>query len=93
MEGDGPVDGTPVDHRVCVVSNDWLAADTVGAELMGLSIGKIGYLTYSAQMGLGQADLSKIEILGPALKDHIKIYKEPSNINQLLGWQKPLQNA
>jgi uncharacterized protein (DUF362 family) len=87
MEGEGPVDGTPVDHRVCVVSTDWLAADTVGAELMGLGIGKVGYLTYSAQTGLGQADLSKIEILGPALKDHIKIYKEPANMERLLSWQ------
>jgi uncharacterized protein (DUF362 family) len=93
MEGEGPVDGTPVDHRVCVVSADWLAADTVSAELIGLGIGKVGYLTYSARMGLGQADLNKIEILGPALKDHIKIYKEPANIKQLLDWQKPLQNA
>jgi uncharacterized protein (DUF362 family) len=93
MEGEGPVDGTPVDHRVCVVSNDWLAADTVSAELMGLGIGKVGHLTYAAQAGLGQADLNKIEILGPALKDYIKIYKQPANIEQLLSWQKPLQNA
>jgi len=93
MEGEGPVDGTPVDHRVCVVSTDWLAADTVSAELMGLGIGKVGHLTYAAQAGLGQADLNKIEILGPALKDHIKIYKLPANVDSLLDWQKPLQNA
>ena len=93
MEGEGPVDGTPVDHRVCVVSTDWLAADTVGAELMGLGIGKVGHLTYAAQAGLGQADLNKIEILGPALKDHIKIYKEPADMERLLSWQKPLQNT
>jgi len=93
MEGEGPVDGTPVDHRVCVVSTDWLAADTVGAELMGLGIGQVGHLIYAAQAGLGQANLSKIEILGPALKDHIKIYKVPANMERLLSWQKPLQNA
>jgi uncharacterized protein (DUF362 family) len=93
MEGEGPVNGTPVDHRVCVVSTDWLAADTVGAELMGLGIGKVGYLSYSAQAGLGQADLKKIEILGPALKDHIKMYKLPGDMDRLLSWQKPLQNA
>ena len=93
MEGEGPVDGTPVDHRVCVVSTDWLAADTVGAELMGLGIGKVGHLTYAAQAGLGQADLNKIEILGPPLKDHIKAYKLPADMERLLSWQKPLQNA
>jgi uncharacterized protein (DUF362 family) len=89
MEGEGPIAGTPVDHRVCVVSTDWLAADTVGAELMGLGIGKVGHLTYAAQAGLGQADLNKIDILGPALKDHVKVYKLPANVDKLLDWQKP----
>ena len=93
MEGDGPINGTPVDHRVCVASTDWLAADTVGAELIGVGIGRIGYLTYCAQAGMGQADLSKIEILGPSLKDHIKAYKLPANVDRLLSWQTPLQNA
>jgi len=93
MEGDGPLTGPMIDHRVYVVSTDWLAADTVGAELMGFGIGKIGYLTYCAQAGMGQADLNKIEILGPALKDCIKIYKAPTNMEELLSWQKPLQNA
>ncbi len=93
MEGEGPVDGTPVNHRVCVVSTDWLAADTVGAELMGLGIGKVGHLLYAAQAGLGQADLTKIDIVGPALKDHVKVYKEPGDMQRLLSWQKPLQGA
>jgi len=93
MEGEGPVDGTPVDHRVCVVSTDWLAADTVSAELIGLGIGKVGHLLYAAQAGLGQADLDKIEILGPPLKDHIKVYKLPANADRLLEWQKPLPKA
>jgi uncharacterized protein (DUF362 family) len=93
MEGEGPVDGTPVDHRVCVVSTDWLAADTVGSELIGLGIAKVGHLTYAAQAGLGQADLNRIEILGPALKDHVKVYKLPAKVEQLLDWQKPLQKA
>jgi len=78
---------------VCVVSTDWLAADTVSAELIGVGIGKIGYLIYCAQAGMGQADLAKIEILGPALKDHIKKYKEPANMDKLLSWQKPLPAA
>ena len=46
-----------------------------------------------SKAGIGQAELNKIEVLGPALKDHIKIYKEPANMERLLSWQKPLQNA
>ncbi len=90
MEGTGPVNGTAISHKVCVVGLDWLAADTVAAELMGLGIAKVGYLTYCAQAGMGQADLNKIEILGPALKDHIKVYKEPANMTRLLSWQNPM---
>ena len=93
MEGEGPVDGTPVDHRVCIVSMDWLAADVVGAELMGLGIGKVGHLAYAAKAGLGQADLNKIDLVGPALKDHIKVYKEPADMKRLLSWQNPLPSA
>lgn len=47
MEGNGPIWGTPVEHRVAVVSPDWLAADRVGVELMGLDFAKIGYATLS----------------------------------------------
>jgi uncharacterized protein (DUF362 family) len=90
MEGNGPTLGTAIDHRVCVVSQDWLAADRVGIELMGIDFTKIGYLTYCAQTGLGEADLGKIEIIGENLSDHIKTYKLPNNINSLLMWMKPV---
>jgi uncharacterized protein (DUF362 family) len=89
MEGQGPGGGTPVNSRVCVVSPDWLAADRVSLELMGIDFAKVGYLNYCAQAGLGEADLAKIEIVGPALKDYIKPYKLPRNIDQQLIWMKP----
>ena len=89
MEGQGPGNGTPILSRVCVASMDWLAADRVGVELMGIDFTKIGYLNYCAQAGLGQADLAKIEIVGPALKDYIKTYKLPDNMDQQMIWMKP----
>jgi uncharacterized protein (DUF362 family) len=93
MEGNGPVRGTAVNSRVCVVSPDWLAADRVGVELMGIDFAKIGYLNYCARAGMGEADLAKIEILGPALKDHIKTYKLANNIDQQLIWMQPMKNG
>ena len=89
MEGTGPVNGTPVNHKVCVASLDWLAADRVAAELMGVDVGKIGYLTYCIQAGdRGEGDLSKIEILGPAIKDHARKYQLPRTWDQITSWQK-----
>ena len=94
MEGTGPVHGTPVDQKVCIASLDWLAADRVGAELMGVDINNIGYLKYSADAGdRGQGDLSKIKIIGPPIKDHAKTYQMPRNWDKILGWQKPTMIA
>jgi uncharacterized protein (DUF362 family) len=93
MEGEGPVGGTPVNHRVCVVSQDWLAADRVGLELMGIDFAKVGYLNYCSQAGLGQGDLGQVEILGPALKDHVKSYRLARNLEQQLIWMQPVKKA
>jgi uncharacterized protein (DUF362 family) len=89
MEGNGPRLGTPVDHRVCVVSTDWFAADRVAVELMGVDFGLIGYLNYCAQTGLGTADISKIEIVGESISDHVKHYRLHENIEKQLIWMKP----
>jgi uncharacterized protein (DUF362 family) len=88
MEGNGPSRGTPVDHRICIASTDWLAADRVAVELMGVDFSKVGYLNYCAQTGAGIADLSKIEIIGENIKDHIKQYKLHENIEKQLIWRQ-----
>ncbi len=89
MEGNGPGNGTPVDHRICVAGTDWLAADRVGIELMGIDFSKVGYLNYCAQTGLGIADLDHIEVIGEKIADHRKTYKLSDNINSQLVWMTP----
>jgi uncharacterized protein (DUF362 family) len=89
MEGNGPNAGTPVNHRVCVASTDWLAADRVAVELMGIDFARIGYLNYCANAGRGVADLAKIEIIGESISDHRKSYKLSDNINEQLVWMTP----
>lgn len=93
MEGNGPVGGTPVDHRVCVVSPDWLAADRVAVELMGIDYANVGYLNYCAAAGMGEGDLKKIEVIGEPIARHIKKYKLANNIEQQLQWMKPVPRA
>lgn len=93
MEGYGPTRGTPVDHRICVVGADWLAADRVAVELMGIDYAKVGYLNYCADAGLGEGDLKKIEIVGEPIARHVKSYKLAPNIEQQLIWMKPLQRS
>ena len=89
MEGNGPSRGTKVDHRVCIASTDWLAADRVAVELMGVDFSKVGYLNYCAQTGLGIADLNKIKISGENISDHRREYKLHENIDKQLIWLQP----
>jgi len=91
MEGDGPNNGTPVDHKICIAGLDWLAVDRVGLELMGIETGKVGYLTFCGEAGLGQFDLNKIEIVGEKLSNHIRPYQLSRNIEKQLQWQTPLR--
>jgi uncharacterized protein (DUF362 family) len=90
MEGNGPNSGTPVDHRICVAGLDWLAADRVGVELMGIDFAKIGYLNFCAQTGIGVADLNKIEIIGETISKHKRTYKLNDNVNDQLIWMNPV---
>jgi uncharacterized protein (DUF362 family) len=88
MEGQGPNSGTPVDHRICIASTDWLAADRVGIEVMGIDFSRVGYLNFCADAGLGVADLSKIEVIGEKISDHIKTYKLSKNIDAQMVWKE-----
>jgi hypothetical protein len=69
---------------------DWLAADRVAIELMGIDFAKVGYLNYCAQTGSGIADLTRIEIIGEKLNNHIKSYKLSDNINAQTIWMNPV---
>ncbi len=93
MEGNGPINGTRVDHRVCVVSTDYLAADTVGATLMGIDPANVGYLTYLASAKVGESDLTKMEILGEPVAKLAKKYQLGSSIDTQLQWKDPARVA
>jgi uncharacterized protein (DUF362 family) len=64
MEGNGPGSGTPVDTKMALASRDPLAMDMLATKLMGFDPTRIMYLTSMAEAGMGQGDLSKIDVLG-----------------------------
>ncbi len=90
MQGNGPVGGSPVDHRVAVVSPDWLAADRTAVELMGIDFSRIGYLNYCDKAGMGEADLNNIAILGEPISKHIKKYQLHKRVEDQMLWQQPM---
>jgi uncharacterized protein (DUF362 family) len=77
-----------VEHRVALASTDYIAADRIGCRLMDLDFGDVGYLTYCANAGIGQGDLSRIDIVGPELAPHIIKYKLHEKVLQMLEWKK-----
>ena len=94
MENDGPVDGTPVDHKIAIASTDFIAADRVGIEAMGVNPDWVGYLNYCAEAGLGCFDLSRIELRGNATLEAVrKTYKLHSQVKRQLQWMGPLKPA
>jgi uncharacterized protein (DUF362 family) len=90
MEGNGPSSGTPVPSRIALASTDFVSADRVGAECMGIDPEWLGYAKYCGQAGLGQFDPAKIDVIGAKVADVKKPYRMHDTIEQELKWQGPM---
>ena len=90
MEGDGPVSGTPVPSRIAIASLDYVAADRVGVEAMGIDPRWVGYLQYCEQAGIGNYDISKIEVRGEKIAAVARKYHLHSDVDRNLQWMAPL---
>lgn len=91
MEGNGPVVGTPVPSHLAIVSTDFVAADRVALETMGINPDWVGYLTFAGRLGLGQFDLSKIDLVGGTTIASVqKKYRLHAGIQRELQWMGPL---
>jgi uncharacterized protein (DUF362 family) len=91
MEGNGPGSGTPVPSRLAIASTDYVAADRVGAECMGVDASWLGWLKYSGEVGLGQTDLSRIDIRGASIASVQKKYQLHADIDLMLKWRGPME--
>ena len=87
MEGNGPVSGTPVDMGTVIASTDPLAADTVGAYIMGFDPDDIGYLYYIKMAGMGEGDIDKIEIVGERLENVRRKFRPHSTYTSQRMWR------
>ncbi len=91
MEGNGPASGTPVPSRVAIASTDFVAADRVGTEVMGVDPEWLGWLKYCGEAGVGQWDLTKIDIRGAQVASVQKKYRLHSDIDLMLKWRGPME--
>ena len=91
MEGDGPHVGTAVPSRIAIASTDFIAADRVALETMGINPDWVGYLNYCGEVGLGQYDLAKIDVLGASIASVKRNYLLHPDIKRQLQWMGPMQ--
>jgi uncharacterized protein (DUF362 family) len=90
MEGNGPNSGTPVASRIALASVDFVAADRIAAETMGVDPEWLGYVKYCGDLGLGQFDGQKIDVIGAKVADVKKQYRMHPDIDRELQWRGPL---
>lgn len=92
MEGNGPLSGTPVPSRLAIASTDFVAADRVALETMGIDPAWVGYLNYCAQAGLGEFDFAKIELRGGVAPESVRRkYQLHRTIEKQLEWMQPIK--
>jgi uncharacterized protein (DUF362 family) len=92
MEGNGPASGTPVPSRIAIASTDFIAADRVGVECMGINPAWPGYLNYCGQLGLGNYDIGKIDVIGEKIAAVQKKYQMHADIERELQWMGEMKD-
>lgn len=70
MEGDGPVEGTPVELDMVVAGRNPVAVDQVCLWATALPQVGVQHLTYAARKGMGPAYMRDIRVLGDPLTLH-----------------------
>ena len=76
MIGTGPLGGHPVETGLVIASTDALAADVVGARLLGFTPQAVRHLWEACRLGLGESDTEKMEFPSLGLREAIEAFTE-----------------
>jgi uncharacterized protein (DUF362 family) len=90
MEGNGPASGRPVPSRIAIASTDYIAADRIGVECMGIDPKWIGYLNFCDQVGVGNYSRDKIDVRGELVEKVAIKYELHKDIERELQWMGPM---
>ena len=78
MEGDGPSNGPLVDMGLIIAGTSPLAADMVGASLMGFEMNEIPAIVLAHKSGMLPVNLNEIEIRGQRIEDCMRKFVRPN---------------
>src|SRR5438094_7922481 len=71
MIATGPLGGHAVETGLVIASTDALAADAVGARLLGFTAQAVRHLWEAERLGLGQTDTDELEFPAMSLSDAV----------------------
>jgi uncharacterized protein (DUF362 family) len=74
MIATGPLGGYAVETGLVIASTDPLAADAVGAKLLGFDVQAVRHLWEAARLGVGVADIEKMKFPAMRLDDAIRAF-------------------
>ncbi|CAG1066540.1 hypothetical protein BAC1_02158 [uncultured bacterium] len=74
MTGTGPIGGHTFESGLVIASKDFVAADSVGAYILGRE--KVSHILQAESLGLGTADRYLIEMTGIQLGEALRIFNE-----------------
>jgi uncharacterized protein (DUF362 family) len=74
MIGTGPLGGHAVETGLVIASTDPLAADVVGAKLLGFQVQAVRHLWEAGRLGVGETEVGKMDFPALSLQDAIGIF-------------------
>lgn len=76
MIATGPTGGIPVETGLVIASTDAVAADWVGAKLLGFGAQAVRHLREAGRLGLGETDTSKLRYPAMSLEEAARAFTE-----------------
>lgn len=76
MIATGPLGGHPVETGLVIASTDPLAADVVGAKLLGFGVQAVRHLWEASRLGIGESQEEKINFPAMKLREAIEAFTE-----------------
>jgi uncharacterized protein (DUF362 family) len=76
MIATGPLGGHAVETGLVIASTDAVAADAVGAKLLGFGAQAVRHLWEAGRLGLGETDTEKMEFPAMSMREAIEAFTE-----------------
>ena len=74
MIGTGPLGGVPIETGLVIASRDPIAADAVGAQLLGFNAQAVRHLWEASRLGMGETQPGNMQFPGMSMEDATKAF-------------------